>query len=83
MAANALKLKVPSPTGSQTADQLHTAREKALVKYLPDLMRFWAVPSISVRNGLQASNRRKPCVYAAYRVIWNAHPAGIERATIG
>ena len=28
MAANALKLKVPSPTGSQTADQLHTARQK-------------------------------------------------------
>ena len=35
--------KVPSPTGSQTAASCIQPDEKALVKYLPDYVRFRAV----------------------------------------
>jgi hypothetical protein len=52
VAANALKLKVPSPTGSQTAASCIQPDEKALAKYLPDFMRFWAFSSAFVRNRL-------------------------------
>ena len=43
MAANALKLKVPSPTGSQTADQLHTFRRKDTCQILAGFHAFLGV----------------------------------------
>ena len=43
MAANALKLKVPSPTGSQTADQLHTARRKFTCQILAGFPAFLCI----------------------------------------
>ena len=46
-----IKSPKPLPGVKQPTSCIHSD-EKTLVKYLPDIMRFWAFPSISVRNGL-------------------------------
>ena len=43
MAANALNLKVPGSTGSQTADQLHTARRKGTCQILGGFHTFLCI----------------------------------------
>lgn len=60
MAANALKLKVPSPTGSQTAASCIQPDEKALAKYLPDLCVFGRFRAHSFATDFEGRTPEEP-----------------------
>ena len=56
LAAKALNLKVRSPAGVKQPTSCIHPDEKALVRYLPDFMRFCAFSDASVRNRLEGGD---------------------------